>query len=264
LTLITTSVIGGTFAKYVTTGGASETARVAKFGVEVTASGNLFAKTYLKTTNTPGTDGAEASTLSVVSASTSDGGDDKNVVAPGTKNDAGLTFTITGQPEVDVKIDVAIGDKWADILLPTGKYKDVTHYYSDIEGGYKEYDVTNYYPIQYTLTQTKKNDTAAKPLVTKGTLEDVKTALNNIKSEDVAANTDLSTVYGTYNLTWEWPYETEKTIEVDGEKVKSNYNVEDTILGDIIANKPADIKPEGVTPVTETNVDFTITVTQVD
>ena len=32
LTLLTTSVIGGTFAKYVSTGSVSDTARVAKWG----------------------------------------------------------------------------------------------------------------------------------------------------------------------------------------------------------------------------------------
>ena len=44
--LLTTSIISGTFAKYVTTGSAADEARVARFGVTVTGSGSLFAKNY--------------------------------------------------------------------------------------------------------------------------------------------------------------------------------------------------------------------------
>lgn len=42
LTLLTTSVIGGTFAKYVSEGSVSDTARVAKWGVEIKTSGTLY------------------------------------------------------------------------------------------------------------------------------------------------------------------------------------------------------------------------------
>ena len=46
LVLITSCFVGGTFAKYVTSGSGTDSARVAKFGVTVTASGDLFAKEY--------------------------------------------------------------------------------------------------------------------------------------------------------------------------------------------------------------------------
>ena len=42
-TLLTTSVISGTFAKYTTEETGSDSARVAKFGVEITARGTMFA-----------------------------------------------------------------------------------------------------------------------------------------------------------------------------------------------------------------------------
>lgn len=46
LVLVTSCFVGGTFAKYVTTGTGSDSARVAKFGVTVTANGTMFAKEY--------------------------------------------------------------------------------------------------------------------------------------------------------------------------------------------------------------------------
>ena len=45
LTMITSYIISGTYAKYITSDSASDTARVAKFGVVVTATGSLFDKT---------------------------------------------------------------------------------------------------------------------------------------------------------------------------------------------------------------------------
>lgn len=44
LVLVTSCFVGGTFAKYVTSGTGTDSARVAKFGVEITANGTMFAK----------------------------------------------------------------------------------------------------------------------------------------------------------------------------------------------------------------------------
>ena len=46
LVLMTSSVISGTFAKYVTDGQATDKARVAKFGVSVTGKSDMFDTTY--------------------------------------------------------------------------------------------------------------------------------------------------------------------------------------------------------------------------
>ena len=46
LVLITSCFVGGTFAKYVTGGSGTDSARVAKFGVTVTANGTMFSKEY--------------------------------------------------------------------------------------------------------------------------------------------------------------------------------------------------------------------------
>lgn len=89
--LLTTSVVSGTYAKYVTTAEGTDTARVAKWGVgvEITAEDTLFKNSY-------GPTGKE-----VVVSSTSD-----KVVAPGTSGE--LIIAITGKPEVAVKVSYGV------------------------------------------------------------------------------------------------------------------------------------------------------------
>ena len=84
LTMISTCAFATTFAKYATSGSASDDARVAKWGVEVTATGadDLFADDY----------------NGKVTSSTED-----DVVAPGTSGSL-ADFTVSGEPEVDVKV----------------------------------------------------------------------------------------------------------------------------------------------------------------
>ena len=98
LTLITSCFVGGTWAKYTTSGTGTDSARVAKFGVTVTGKGNAFANKY---------DSAENATVI--------GEGDAKVVAPGTGGKlAGVT--ITGTPEVKVAItyegEFTLGDGW--------------------------------------------------------------------------------------------------------------------------------------------------------
>ena len=78
--ILTTCAISGTFAKYVTSENGSDSARVAKFGVEVTANGSTFATEY----DTDDTNVVGTIAKSVVSSDT------KNLVAsyaapPGTR-----------------------------------------------------------------------------------------------------------------------------------------------------------------------------------
>ena len=84
LTMISTCAFATTFAKYTTDGTATDTARVAKWGVKVEATNaeKLFASTYNGT---------------VTAADSAD------VVAPGTEETFG-GFTITGTPEVSVNV----------------------------------------------------------------------------------------------------------------------------------------------------------------
>lgn len=82
--LLTTCAISGTFAKYVTTGSGTDTARVAKWGVYVDATGvTAFEDEYGAT----------------VKADTAD----EKIVAPGTDGEFGK-FVINGQPEVSTRV----------------------------------------------------------------------------------------------------------------------------------------------------------------
>jgi hypothetical protein len=253
-TLLSTSIVSGTFAKYVTTGSASDSARVAKFGVVVTANGTLFSTTYLSKSggNIPG--GSATTGLTVKSSDT------KKVVAPGTQNDTGLTFSITGTPEVDVKVQItATGTN--DIWLGAGTYADMT----TSSNATDTFAVSEaYYPIVYTL---KKNGSEVKS----GTLSEINTALES-ETTTYAAGTDLSSTtngVGTYTLTWKWAFGSDSGID--------DVDRKDTLLGDLIAgttitpdtNNAAPASAEGLTASANSynaNVDaeFTITVTQVD
>ncbi len=84
LTLITSCFVGRTFAKYTTAGNGTDTARVAKFGVEVTGAGTMFATSY----NDTGSVTVQSET---------------KVVAPGT-NGTMANYAITGTTEVAVNV----------------------------------------------------------------------------------------------------------------------------------------------------------------
>lgn len=235
--LMSTCAISGTFAKYVTSDTASDTARVAKWGVVVSADGSLFSNTYLTTTNTPG--GADGDDNTGLSVESSDG----KVVAPGTKNTDGITFSITGTPEVDVSIAVTLNEGNKRVFLKDGTYEDMT------TGDTDTYPLGSVYePIKFTLTQTKENG-SAETKVNKGTFADLTNALNAIADAHVDANTNLGEIYGTYTITWEWATETDDKA--------------DTILGSIAAGTYTGLT-EGTDYCLTAFLGFTITVTQID
>ncbi len=101
-TLLSTCVISGTFAKYTTSNSATDTARVAKWGVEISVTGET--DTFKKAYDNDATPSVEAS-------------GEYDVVAPGTEGNFAV-FAITGTPEVDVAITytatVDLGDAWLD------------------------------------------------------------------------------------------------------------------------------------------------------
>lgn len=101
LVLMTSCFVGGTFAKYVTAGNADDSARVAKFGVVVSASDGAFFETYDSDSNYSG--------LTVEA--------DAKVVAPGTEGNF-ATIELSGTPEVAVEVayeaEVSLSDTWVD------------------------------------------------------------------------------------------------------------------------------------------------------
>ncbi len=197
--LLTTCVISGTFAKYVTKGEAEDRARVAKFGVLIDISGDSsFANTYAKT------DADYSGTLSVEAT-------DK-VVAPGTASASALTFSLTGTPEVATRIQITLSDV-KDVFLKAGDYKDMT------QAPYKgTFNVANdYYPVKWTLKQTAPVE---KTIVDGKSLADINTALTEFASgKDYAPGVDLSS---KFELSWEWAF------SVDDKA--------DTLLGDLAAD----------------------------
>lgn len=202
--LLTTCAISGTFAKYVTEGSTTDKARVAKFGVTVEASSDLFAKNYVRTTNVPG-----SADLTVESSNTD------NVVAPGTQSSAdGMKLSVKGKPEVAVNVAFSV-TKAEDIVL-----KQANGLPNKTGVGAATFDnAADYYPVKFTL---KKGTT---PLVTDGTLAAVKTALEaTTLSKEYAANTDLSDAIGDLVLTWKWDFSDSSIADVDKK---------DTLLGDL-------------------------------
>lgn len=183
LVLITSCFVGGTFAKYVTSKSASDYARVAKFGVVIEAQDNTAFKT------TYATDDAGASVgVNSVATSTTD-----SLVAPGTKEDNAVTFSITGKSEVAVR--VALTMTGTDVFLKAGTYPDLT-----TANPIDKFILANpYYPVVFTLKQNGAE-------LASGTISEINTKLGTL-SKNCAPGTDLSTEFGTYTLSWKWAFE---------------------------------------------------------
>lgn len=171
LTLITSCFVGGTFAKYTTSAEGFDTARVAKWGVVITAHGETFAKTYA--TDTENVVGTIAN--SVVSANAN------KVIAPGTKGNM-VGMTITGTPEVAVSVNYVANFK--------------------VEGW--TVDDKFYCPLQIKVGSTmidgvKFNNAAA--------FENAVNTEISTYNKNYAAGTDLSTAsVTTPSVSWEWPF----------------------------------------------------------
>jgi hypothetical protein len=160
-----------------------------------------------------------------------------------------LTFSITGNPEVAVKVEVGVTDS-----AGTGTPKDI----------YLGTGNDAYYPIKYTL---KKGSTVVKAKLSEGetaieqevkgvTLAQLVTALKSLSKERLDPNTNLGTTYGTYTITWEWPY------EATDESTDTN----DTILGNLAAGVYPNETYTATSGNYSTSCDFklSITVTQID
>ena len=108
--LVTTSMISGTFAKYTTQDSASDVARVAKWGVELQVVGNLYGDTYKDAIVKEDADGFTVQSVDQTA----------DLVAPGTKNDEGFTFSLKGQPEVAGEVTTTM--KIQNVFLKEGTY----------------------------------------------------------------------------------------------------------------------------------------------
>lgn len=226
LVLITSCFVGGTFAKYVTSGEAGDNARVAKWGVNITAhgTGDIFAKEY---------DAIAGQDNTVIA------GGEYKVIAPGTKKDNAALVTLSGKPEVSVKVTYN-----ADNFSLSGNWKG-------------DSNNTFYCPLIIKVSGKvgDMDKTETINCVEKASAEEVKTAVKNAVaacSATYGPNTDLSTatVAGdALKISWEWPFEGTTNIGQTDEK--------DTYLGNQAATATGLDVPAIYIPVTAT-------VTQID
>jgi len=178
--LLSTCAISGTFAKYVTTASGTDTARVAKWGVAITANGTTFAKEY--DTHDAGYAGTIAK--SVISTD--------NVVAPGTGGDM-ASMTISGTPEVAVKVtyeaDFDISSNWT-------------------------VDGTFYCPLIINVEGTRVD---GKDYDAEADFEAAVENLINGWTKAYAPGTDLSgndVKADSVSVSWEWPFSTSEENDV--------------------------------------------------
>lgn len=194
VTMLSLCMVSYTYAKYVTTDEASASAQVAKWGVQVHAElADMFAKGY---------DASNAAVTSETGATVWASGD-YNLLAPGTEDQAAAALTISGTPEVAVKVDYV-----AEVTLTNWKI------------GANEYcPLVITVDVDGTATDYEINGTTIK------TVAELEAAVEK-------AITDLAAEYGPNKdlaksiiVSWSWAF--------DGDDAK------DTALGDQAATTGA-------------------------
>lgn len=195
VTLLSTGLLGGTLAKYVSAGTTSDTARVAKWGVTITAASDaddFFKSQY----DIEETDYNGSVTLAVESSNKTD-----KVLAPGTSGTL-AAFSVTGTPEVASRLTFTVGaeSKISDDWL---------------------YEGSKYEPVLWSL----KVAGVEKLLAGNQSFDALLTELGNISAEFAPGTNLANSTDGvdSYVISWKWPF------EVDGNDVK------DTALGNLSA-----------------------------
>ena len=255
LTLLTTCMISGTFAKYTTQATGEDTARVAKWGVTVNVISDLFADAYKDTSV------EYNGTTATVKASA----ENQNIVAPGTTG-IGLGVASTGTPEVSYEMKIKLNDTTAK--MPSLKYtpKDAT-------------DASIYEPVKFSVlndTTLIKGDMTLADLITlfDGTKAIYKYDVANGKyyvDSDGDGTIDTSSELNdcpNIQIKWEWAFEP-GTDDI----AKALNNELDTILGNTAAaasgadpiNKYSGGGDNSISDInTDANLTWTVTATQID
>lgn len=132
LTMISTCVFATTFAKYTTSGSATDEARVAKWGVTVVVQNTDGSFQTKYASNTP-----EVAGDTVISAGV-DAQSIEKLVAPGTSGHL-VSISVTGTPEVSTKVtrNIDINFKNWRISYKNAEGKDVEEFYCPIVITYK-------------------------------------------------------------------------------------------------------------------------------
>ena len=226
LVLITSCFVGGTFAKYVTDGLAMDHARVAKWGVTVTAhaTGDVFAEKYDAIAEQPDT---------VIA------GGVYKVIAPGTKKENAALVTLSGQPEVAVNVTYN-----AENFILKGNWLGDAN--------------TFYCPLIIKVTgkvgaAVKTETIECAKITSKNEVEAAVKAAVAACSATYEPNTDLSTAAVAnegLKISWEWPFE--------GTADSGQTDEKDTYLGTQAATT---VDPDNVPSIW---IPVTATVTQID
>ena len=157
ITLISLFSVSGTYAKYISSIDASDEARVAKWGMNITRDVDLFSDSYLND------DGVE-----VVKSKNGD-----NVVAPGTSGE--YTFTITGVPETNYTLNL-------EVLEAIDTVGRITYQYDN-------YSATNSIQwLKYLMENSLREENvypANKPLPERTSTHTIKWWWNFYESDDI-------------------------------------------------------------------------------
>ena len=220
--MLTTCAISGTFAKYTTAGNSADTARVAKFGVVVTGSADMFETEYAKHDNS-----FTLATESVVSSGAINGRN--KVMAPGTSGVL-TDITLAGKPEVAVRVT------YDPQVTVSGWTAGTAGYYCPIV-------ITIDSTVLCGLDYTSEADFA-----------DAIAAAIDAYDMDYAANTDLSTVGADApSISWAWSF-TNDTHD-GGAHNHVGTSVQDDVLDTILGNQAANATPA----IIEISIDCTVT-----
>jgi len=186
LTLVTLPLVSGTYAKYATEVVASDTARVAKWGVTVSANvQNVFGEAYLAEA-----DGNTSVDYLTANVTVNSGEDNTDVLAPGTEGS--FTFGVTGTPEVSVALtyEATVTLEGWDVI-------------GEGDNDYQPINFTLYDQTHYSTTEGAFTSDIAVVL----TGAELQAAIIGL-THNYAPLTPLAK---TYTVAWEWPFEKEGT-----------------------------------------------------
>lgn len=210
LVLMSSSVISGTFAKYVTSDNGSDSARVARWGVTIDATVDMFADAY-KHGEMAWADVDDDQTVTV-RANTQG----QNLVAPGTYGTM-ADFDIAGVPEVDVQVT------YTGVLTLTGWFLDANL------NGVQDAGETDYCPLVINVAG-EAFYIGKDGIDTVDALEAAVNAKINGFTNIYETLTDLSVVEDDLLVEWAWGFET-------GDHPTLGYQTDerDTLLGNMVA-----------------------------
>lgn len=208
LTLITSCFVGGTFAKYVSEGEGTATARVAKWGVTAEWTGDLFSRVY------------DIGNDFTVESS------DNYVVAPGTKRPEPFQLTLSGTPEVACRYEIDFDiDLNGWYIKPNGDPLGEDETAGTVETEF-------YCPLIFKFNQASQGTIDGRRYDTE---QELKSEITRVLTENLTltgefqAGEELSK-YFTFE--WEWPFE-------GGSNGGNQTDAKDTYLGDKAARGEA-------------------------